>query len=140
MFCLCVCQCEVVGSLGVTGVTDSYELPSGCWDLKWGCLEEQPVVLTAEQSLQPYLKCLKCVYMCMWCVHTCGSHISSRCLLSCPPPYFLSFIYSFVYVNGCVHVTVYVWKSEDSMQVLEVPGFSDLKLCLCLENLFQAGD
>lgn len=96
--------------------------------------------LTAEQSLQPYLECLKCVYMCMWCVHACGSHISSRGLLSCPPPYFLSFIYSFVYVNGCVHVTVYVWKSEDSMQVLELPGFSDLKLCLCLENLFQAGD
>lgn len=34
-----------------------------------------------------------------------------------------------------VCITVCVWKSEDSMQV-----FSDLKLCLCLENLFQAGD
>ena len=36
-----------------TGVTNSCELPCGCWDLNLGLLEEQPVLLTAEPSLQP---------------------------------------------------------------------------------------
>lgn len=30
-----------------TGITDSCELPSGCWDLNLGPLEEQPMLLTA---------------------------------------------------------------------------------------------
>ena len=34
------------------GVTDSCELPCGCWDLNPGPLGEQPVRLTAESSLQ----------------------------------------------------------------------------------------
>jgi hypothetical protein len=37
--------CEGVGSLG-TGVTDSYELPCGCWELNLGPLEEQPATQT----------------------------------------------------------------------------------------------
>ena len=36
-----------------TGVTDSCELPCGCWELNSGPLEEQPVLLTAEPSPQP---------------------------------------------------------------------------------------
>jgi len=36
-----------------TGVTDSCELTCGCWELKPGPLEEQPVLLTSEPSLQP---------------------------------------------------------------------------------------
>ena len=35
------------------GVTDSFELPCGCWELNLGPLEEQPVLIDAEQSLQP---------------------------------------------------------------------------------------
>jgi hypothetical protein len=34
------------------GVTDSCELPCGCWELNLGGpLEEQPVLLTTESSL-----------------------------------------------------------------------------------------
>jgi len=35
------------------GITDSCKLPCGCWDLNSNPLEEQPVVLTTEPSLQP---------------------------------------------------------------------------------------
>ncbi|KAL6074356.1 hypothetical protein STEG23_012106, partial [Scotinomys teguina] len=42
-----------------TGVTDSCELPCGFWDLNPGPLEEQPVLLTAEPSLQPPETCFK---------------------------------------------------------------------------------
>ena len=35
-----------------TGVTDSCEPPRGCWELNPGPLEEQPVLLTDELSLQ----------------------------------------------------------------------------------------
>jgi hypothetical protein len=41
-----------IGSLG-TGATDSCELPYGCWELSLGSLQDQQVLLTAEQSLQP---------------------------------------------------------------------------------------
>jgi hypothetical protein len=34
------------------GVTDSFELPFGCWELNSGPLEEHSVLLTAEPSLQ----------------------------------------------------------------------------------------
>jgi len=37
-----------------TGVTNSCELPCGCWKLSLGPLEEQPELLTAEPSLQPW--------------------------------------------------------------------------------------
>ena len=47
-----MCLCEGVESPG-TGVTESCELPCGCWDLNPGPLEEQPVFLSAESSLQP---------------------------------------------------------------------------------------
>lgn len=36
-----------------TGVTDSYELPFGCWEANLGTLEEQPVLLAYEAPLQP---------------------------------------------------------------------------------------
>ena len=39
-----LCLCEGVGSAG-TGVTDSCELPCGCWELNPGPLEEQPSAL-----------------------------------------------------------------------------------------------
>ena len=44
--------CEGVRSPG-TGVIDSCELSYGCWELNPGPLEEQPVFLTSEPSLQP---------------------------------------------------------------------------------------
>jgi hypothetical protein len=34
-------------------VTDSCELPCGCWELNPDPLEEQPVFLSTEPSLQP---------------------------------------------------------------------------------------
>ena len=37
------------------GVTDSCELPSGCWELNLGPLEDQPGFLTTEPSPQPRL-------------------------------------------------------------------------------------
>jgi hypothetical protein len=33
--------------------TDGCELPCGCWELNPGPLEEQPVLLSSEPSLQP---------------------------------------------------------------------------------------
>ena len=46
----CMYICGRVRSPG-TGVTDKGELPCGCRELN---LEEQPVFLTAEPSLQPH--------------------------------------------------------------------------------------
>ena len=34
-------------------ITDGCELPCGCWELDSEPLEEQPVLLTTEPSLQP---------------------------------------------------------------------------------------
>jgi hypothetical protein len=45
-----MCLYEGVGS-PETGLTDSWELPCGCWELNLSPLEEQPVLLTAEPSL-----------------------------------------------------------------------------------------
>lgn len=42
---------EGVRCLGA-GVTDDYELPSACWELNMGLLEEQSVPLATEPSLQ----------------------------------------------------------------------------------------
>jgi hypothetical protein len=36
-------------------ITDGHEPPYGCWELNWGPLEEQLVLLTAEPSFQPCL-------------------------------------------------------------------------------------
>ena len=53
--------CEGVKS-PETGVTDSCELPYGCWELNSGPLEEQPVLLIIELFLQPlrenFLSCI----------------------------------------------------------------------------------
>jgi hypothetical protein len=46
--------CVGVRSAG-TGITDSCDLLCGCWELNPGPLEEQPVLLTAEPSLQPLI-------------------------------------------------------------------------------------
>ena len=51
MFCLWVCVCKIVRS-SESRVTDSCELPCGCQELYLGPLEEQPVLLTTEPSLQ----------------------------------------------------------------------------------------
>lgn len=70
MFCLHIYVCEGANSPG-TGITESSELPCGCWQLKLGPLEEQPVFLTSEPapSTMPSFKSLKCkpgmvVYIC----------------------------------------------------------------------------
>ena len=56
MFCLPVCL-YTTSKEGIrsprTGVTDSYELLCGCWELNPGPLEEQLVILTIELSLEP---------------------------------------------------------------------------------------
>ena len=44
--------CEDIRSPG-TEVTDSCELPCGCWELNLGPLQGQLVILTTAQSLQP---------------------------------------------------------------------------------------
>jgi hypothetical protein len=44
--------CEGVRCPG-TGVTDSCELPCGCWELNPGPLEDHLVLLVAKPSLQP---------------------------------------------------------------------------------------
>jgi hypothetical protein len=40
-------------------ITDNCESPCGCWELNWGPLEEQPVLLTTKTSLQPLLNIFK---------------------------------------------------------------------------------
>jgi hypothetical protein len=45
--CIPACQKRTLDS-----ITDSFEPPRGCWDLNSGPLEEQPVLLTAEPSVQ----------------------------------------------------------------------------------------
>ena len=52
LFCQHLCLCEGTRSSGA-GVTDSCELPCGCWELNPDPLEEQPVLLTSEPSLIP---------------------------------------------------------------------------------------
>ena len=47
------------------GVTDSCELPCGCWELNSGLLEEQ---LAAEPSLQSFISLLSNDLVCMACV------------------------------------------------------------------------
>jgi hypothetical protein len=71
VFCLRVCLCKGVGSPG-TGVIDGCEQPYGYWDLNPGPLEEQPVLLTAEPSLQPCKHSFSqerrnCWLMRLWC-------------------------------------------------------------------------
>ena len=39
-----------------TGVTDSCEMPCGCWELNLSLLEEQPMLLIAEPFLQPLIE------------------------------------------------------------------------------------
>ena len=73
---LLVCMCttcmqyprrpeEDIGSLE-TGVPGGGELPRGCWGLDLGHLEEQPLLLTTEPSLQLYfLKIFICMQVCL---------------------------------------------------------------------------
>jgi hypothetical protein len=61
VFCLHVCLCEGVRYPRI-GVTDSCELSIGWWELNLGPLEEQPVLLTTEPSLQPL------TYFCCYCL------------------------------------------------------------------------
>ena len=46
-----------------TGITDSCKLPCGCWELNQVPLKEQPMVLTAEPSLQFQLHSFKNYYI-----------------------------------------------------------------------------
>jgi hypothetical protein len=56
-----MCLCEGV-RFPSTGVTDSCESPCGCWELNPDPLEEQPLLLTAEPSLQPPRLIYYCYY------------------------------------------------------------------------------
>lgn len=64
VFCLQVCLCTTctsdvhtgqkrVSDPSRPGVTEGCELPCGCWELNPGPLQEQPVLLATEPSLQP---------------------------------------------------------------------------------------
>ena len=57
VLCLLICPCEGDRCPG-TGITDSCGLPCGCWELNLDPLEEQPVLLTTEPSLQSPLRVL----------------------------------------------------------------------------------
>jgi hypothetical protein len=48
--CISVHWCSAYMRVHVS--VDSCELPCGCWELNPGTLEEQPVLLTTEPSLQ----------------------------------------------------------------------------------------
>lgn len=52
MPCKCLVSSKTVRSPG-TGVTDSHKLPCGGWELNLSSLEEQPVLVTVESSLEP---------------------------------------------------------------------------------------
>lgn len=53
---------EVIGSSGIW-VTDGYELQWGSWELNLGRLEELPVLLTFDPSLQLPLMFLRSKYV-----------------------------------------------------------------------------
>jgi hypothetical protein len=50
--CLAFQRPEEVTECPGTKVTDGCELPGGCWQSNPGPLQEQPVLVTAEPSLQ----------------------------------------------------------------------------------------
>ena len=62
VFCLHICLCLTRPEEGIKSIfncrgivaTDGCELPCGCWQLDLGPLQEQPVLLTTESSLQPH--------------------------------------------------------------------------------------
>lgn len=47
------CSWKLKQGVGSPGVMDGCETPCGCWELNKGPLEEHPVLLTMETSLQP---------------------------------------------------------------------------------------
>jgi hypothetical protein len=47
---------EGIRSSGTRAV-EGCELPSGCWNPNFSVLQEQPVLLTVEPSLQPWIVC-----------------------------------------------------------------------------------
>jgi hypothetical protein len=54
--CLAPRQSEEYNRFSGTGVTDSCELPCGCWEWNLAPLKEWPMLLTTEPSLQPQWK------------------------------------------------------------------------------------
>lgn len=56
---------EDIRSSGLELHTDSCELPYELWEMNPGPLEEQTVLFTAEQSLQPLL--FKTIFYVQWC-------------------------------------------------------------------------
>lgn len=52
MLCLCVCLCEGVRGCLELDFQTVWAAVSGCWGLNQGALEEQPMFLTSEPSLQ----------------------------------------------------------------------------------------
>lgn len=56
MICPHVCMCTMFlkgHKVPGTGFTDGSDLPSECWEPNPGLLEDQPVLLSTEASLQP---------------------------------------------------------------------------------------
>lgn len=63
--CLELCRDKEGDRLPETGITEGWESSCGCWRLNQGPLEEQPVLFTAELSLQhhDFLNFTLCAYM-----------------------------------------------------------------------------
>lgn len=73
--------CQGVGSPGAV-VADSWELCCGSWELNPAPLEEQPVLLNSEPSLQPlvlfFLIGLLCVPVRVNVYHVCSGAFGGR--------------------------------------------------------------
>jgi hypothetical protein len=78
-----VCLREGIRSPG-TGVTESCELPRGCWELYQDPLGEQPVPLTSEPSLWPQDFPLKNLLFENF-IHVYFDHLLPHFLISSPP-------------------------------------------------------
>ena len=63
-------------------ITDGYEPPCCCWKLDRGPLEEHPVLLTTEPSLQPHLKKFFFNDLLLSYVHWCFSSMCVYVMLS----------------------------------------------------------
>jgi hypothetical protein len=71
-------------------IIDGCKPPCGCWELNSGPLEEQPVLLTAEPSLQPDYKVFKVQTLRIFNIYM---HVH---------------IYVYMYIYVYVHIYVYM--------------------------------
>ena len=105
-------------------ITDGCEPPCGCWGLNSGPLEEQPVLLTAESSLQPSAMILKpcCTSVCLdltifsdsillytW-IHSvaqAGLELTEICVCLCLPSTRIKGVYHYAYLSHRFLIYIY---------------------------------